>query len=138
MRHGSSHFNVQHYLPVGAAGLRRSVLAAIHADGDNARHGKPEGLEVGGQIGLPVPPAELEDSDGLPGSAGVGGELVRLGYLRRGVAAGRGCRLGVGMGGNESAAVPGDGYPTPAQPPLLPSAMQVNESRPRAPGTLSR
>ena len=51
--------------------------------------GEAEGLEVGGEVGLPVAAAELDDADGLAGSAGCGGELVGLGDLGRGVAGGR-------------------------------------------------
>ena len=44
-----------------------------------------EGFEVGGEVGGSVAAAELDDADGLARGGGVGGELVELGDLRRGV-----------------------------------------------------
>ncbi len=86
---GRGDFNVEHYFAVRALRVGGGVLAAVDEDRRDAGSGDADGLEVGGDVGRPIAAAELDDADGLAGSARVGGKLISLRYLRRRVA---GCR----------------------------------------------
>ncbi len=81
---GSGDFDVEHDFTVGAIGRGGRVLATIDGDGDDGWGFETEGFEVGRDIGRPVATTEFDETDGLAGGRGVGGELVKLSDLRRG------------------------------------------------------